>query len=196
MDGNIIKLHPICCQRSGHKTAASLSCVFGKYILGSVLFAAWSHLEFTAQTRPGPICLNTRYSDIRHVFFSLPTTSASCSCRRAGGPRHRHKSSSERCKDYFHSSRAVPLMRLTQKWTRHYMARHWHDRMGLLFFIVVVFFRLLDEPRLYFLSWHTGISTASSCTSLRFTVAGSLDGPAAPIASLLMDLHTGFFSCM
>lgn len=76
------------------------------------------------------------------------------------------------------------------------MARHWHDRMGLLFFIVVVFFRLLDEPRLYFLSWHTGISTASSCTSLRFTAAGSLDGPAAPIASLLMDLHTGFFSCM
>lgn len=129
--------------------------------------------------------------------FPSPPPARPAAVGEQGGPRHRHKSSSERCKDYFHGSRAVPLMRLTQKWTRHYMARHWHDRMGLLFFYCCWFFsRLLDEPRQYFLSWHTGISTASSCTSLRFTAAGSLDGPAAPIASLLMDLHTGFFSCM
>lgn len=41
-----------------------------------------------------------------------------------------------------------------------------------------------------FPSSHRGIFTASSCTSLHFTAVGSLDGPAAPIASLLMDLRT------
>lgn len=79
------------------------------------------------------------------------------------------------------------------------MAQHWHDDYRLLVVFINIFlsfFRLLDEPRLDSLSRHTGISTASSCTPLRFTAAGSLDGPAAPIARLLMDLHTGFFSCM
>lgn len=125
---------------------------------------------------------HTPTSDV--FSFPSPPPARPAAVGEQGAPRHRHKSSSERCKDYFHGSRAVPLMRLTQKWTRHYMARHWHDRMGLLFFYCCCFFfRLLDEPRLYFLSRHTGISTASSCTSLRFTAAGSLDGPAAPIAS-------------
>lgn len=33
----------------------------------------------------------------------------------------------------------MPLMRLTQKWTRHFMAQHWHDMMGWLGFFFCFF---------------------------------------------------------
>lgn len=131
-EGNIVKLQHIYCQwEQIQDRHCILILCFCKCILESVPFAASRHLEFTAQTRSSPICPTTWYSYIRHVFF-LPPSSSLAVWGGEGG--NRHKSSSERCKDYFHSSRAVPLMRLTQKWMRHYMAHRWHDRIGIFFF--------------------------------------------------------------
>lgn len=89
-----------------------------------------------------------------------------------------------RDKDYFHNSRTLPLMRLTQKWMLNEifygLKLGWHD-----------VFLPTGWSQTKLPSLHRGISPASSCTSLLFTAVGSLDGPAAPIASLLMDLSMG-----
>lgn len=89
-----------------------------------------------------------------------------------------------RDKDYFHNSRTLPLMRLTQKWmlneTFYGLKLAWHD-----------VFLLTGWSQTKLPSLHRGISPASSCTSLLFTAVGSLDGTAAPIASLLMDFCMG-----
>lgn len=58
--------------------------------------------------------------------------------------------------------------------------------------MLALLFCPLDEARKNSPFLHRGISIVGSCTSLHFTALGSLDGPAVPIASLLMDLCMEF----
>lgn len=114
------------------------------------------------------------------VFFSFSSLVVSEQERP-----QRHKFSFVGDKDYFYNCRTLPLMRLTQKWIRketlYSVMLAWHDG-----------FSPIGQSQKNLPSLHRGISTVSSCTSLHFTAVGSLNGPAAPIASLLMDLCMEF----